>query len=85
MSETQDVYSLAELDTISFECSNCNTEMIFRADKDSGKGQQQITCPSCGVDVVGAGSVLAVYRKLHADVKRIGLAVKLRGPKQSVK
>ena len=26
MSETQDVYSLAELDTISFECSNCNTE-----------------------------------------------------------
>jgi predicted RNA-binding Zn-ribbon protein involved in translation (DUF1610 family) len=81
MSETQDVYSLAELDTISFECPTCHTEMVFRADRDDGKGQQ-ISCPCCNVDMVGVGSVLDAYRKLHADVARIALLVKLRGPKQ---
>jgi predicted RNA-binding Zn-ribbon protein involved in translation (DUF1610 family) len=82
MSETQDVYSLTELNTISFECPTCQTEMIFRADSDYGKGQQK-SCPCCNVDVVGVGAILDAYRKLHADVARIGLTVKLRGPKQS--
>ena len=81
MSETQDVYNLSELNTISFECPHCNTEMTFRADRDDGKGQQ-IACPSCNANIVGAGATLDAYRKLHADVKRIGLAVKVRGPKQ---
>lgn len=80
MSETQDVYSLTELASISFECQHCKTELVFRADRPEGKGNP-VTCPCCNLDVVGAPKLLAAYKALYAEAKGLGIVVKIHGPK----
>ncbi len=82
MSETQDVYTLAELESISFECVVCGTEVIFKAEvRESNDGGKK--CPECYSELPAAGLLLKTYRQMYSDAKRLGVTVKLRGKRVS--
>ena len=83
MSETQDIFSVSELDTISFECPECHTEVIFRADEGPDSGRSK-SCPSCNKEIPNAGHLLAQYRGFYTQSKALKTLVRLRGPKKVV-
>ncbi|HLG97136.1 MAG TPA: hypothetical protein VKX49_12560 [Bryobacteraceae bacterium] len=68
MSETWQVFRLAELDSISFECPNCKTVVTF-----SGHGQivtqAERNCPGCNKEIPGAGEILGLYWRFYQQGK----------------
>jgi predicted RNA-binding Zn-ribbon protein involved in translation (DUF1610 family) len=81
MSETQSVFPVYELDTISFECPECHTEVIFRADEGPDGGRPK-HCPSCNREIPHAGHLLSQYRGFYTQSKAFNSLIRLRGPKK---
>jgi hypothetical protein len=68
MSETWHVFKLEELDTISFDCPNCKTQITFGAQGEIIT-QAQRMCPGCNKEVPDAGSLLSIYRQFFQQGK----------------
>jgi len=83
MSEIQSVFAACELDTISFECPDCHTEVIFKADEGPDGGRSKC-CPACNKEIPNAGHLLAQYRGFYTQAKALKDLVRLRGPKKIV-
>jgi predicted RNA-binding Zn-ribbon protein involved in translation (DUF1610 family) len=81
MSETQDIFDVSELNTISFKCPDCRTEVIFRADEQPD-GSLSKNCPACHKEIPNAGHVLALYRGFYTQAVALKSSAKLRGPKR---
>ena len=68
MSEKWQTFKLEELAVISFECPNCKTQIVFRADADI-VSQQDRMCPGCNREIPNVGSLLALYRRFYQEGK----------------
>jgi predicted RNA-binding Zn-ribbon protein involved in translation (DUF1610 family) len=77
----QDVFNLADLATISFECLACRSEVILRAGAKREKGQK-ILCPLCHHELPNAANIFDHYHAMYEAADSLGETVKLRAATQ---
>jgi NAD-dependent SIR2 family protein deacetylase len=68
MSEMWHVFRLEELSTITFECSECKTQITFDAEAEIIR-QQTRMCPGCNKEIPDVGALLALYRQFYEKGK----------------
>ncbi len=66
MGENFQVFTLAELKTISVECSNCHAQMTFSAEGNRFEQRAQV-CPDCREEIKGARALINQYRTLYQE------------------
>lgn len=70
MSETWQVYSLEELDTITFECPRCKTSVTFSVKEEIvTRSRAERMCAGCNNEIPDAGTLLNLYRTLYVNGK----------------
>jgi hypothetical protein len=77
MSETYELFRLGELDTISFTCPACSTEILFKLNTPTTFGVP-CSCPTCRVSYVEIGQILAKYRDLFNATSKLTETIRLR-------
>jgi ssDNA-binding Zn-finger/Zn-ribbon topoisomerase 1 len=77
VSEQHEVFDIAELDTISVECPQCRTEILFRLDTPGNFGAPCV-CPTCRETYAEMGNFLAAYRELFGRGLAIGKKMRVR-------
>jgi len=70
MSETYERFGIAELDTISFVCSKCQTEIVFKLSTPTTFGVPS-ACPTCGEASVEIAQLFGKYRDLFAAASQL--------------
>lgn len=77
MSEQHEVFEFGELNTISFECPKCRTEVFFSLDTPTMFGAPH-ACPTCHTEFVELAQVLARYRDLYTGAGDLAKRLRLR-------
>lgn len=68
VSETWEVFTVGELQSIAFECPNCHTVSAFPAAGDPA-GRTERQCPGCNKPIPRAGGILHLYRSLQEHAR----------------
>ncbi len=75
----QDVFNLADLETISFECPSCLSEVVLRADRPRNKEKgEKIACALCRHEMAFADRIFDRYVAIFEDAQSLNGTVKLR-------
>ena len=74
MSENWQVFAPEEIKTISFECPECHTLVLFHGDSSLAIGNQKC-CPGCNKEIPGAVAILSAYKKFYQEATREGQKV----------
>jgi hypothetical protein len=70
VSESYDVFGIAELDGISFQCPACKTEVTFDLTTPTKFGAPYV-CPTCRETYTQLGNFLAAYRDIFNQAAAI--------------
>jgi hypothetical protein len=75
------VFNVKDLDSISFECPKCDTEITFRAGTPTTFGAPYC-CPTCRAEYLDVSRIFAAYRDFYAQAvaseKNIQLKAKVQ-------
>ncbi|MEO8051012.1 MAG: hypothetical protein ABI833_11400 [Acidobacteriota bacterium] len=77
MSETWQVFRIEELDTISFECPTCHTDVSFKATNGIANQDDRL-CPGCNKTIPDAGRILSAFHKFFQESARVAKSVNIR-------
>lgn len=68
MSEKWQSFKLGELASISFECPNCKTQVVFGAEGEI-ISQPERMCSGCNKELPNVGTLLSLYRRFYQEGK----------------
>jgi hypothetical protein len=71
MSENWQIFTPQEIKTISFECPECHTLVMFHGDSGVAIGNEKF-CPGCNKEIPNAVAILSAYRKFYQEATREG-------------
>jgi hypothetical protein len=77
MSENYEAFAIADLDTITFVCPACKTEVMFPLSTPTTFGAP-CACPTCREVYPDEGILFAAYRELFSRAAAIKKGIRLR-------